>query len=168
MRAEPRLTRDADIAVLVADDTGAEALVRSLQERGWRVIATVEHESARRLATIRLAEAGADARGQVVDLLFASSGVEPEIVAAAEAIEIVPGFVVPVARAGHLIALKVLARDDRTRPQDRVDLAALLRDVEAATLDEARAALALIERRGFARQRSLGVALEAALEEFRS
>jgi hypothetical protein len=125
-RSEPRLTRDADLAVLVADDRDAEALVRDLQARGWRVVAAIEQSVAGRLATVRLALAGEDVRGAVVDLLFASSGIEPEVVAAADWIEVVPGFTVPVARLGHLIALKVLARDDRTRPQDRVDLAALL------------------------------------------
>ena len=82
--------------------------------------------------------------GSVVDLLFASSGIEPEVVAAADRIEVVPGFTVPVARLGHLIALKVLARDDRTRPQDRVDLAALLTQADAAALGEAREALTLV------------------------
>jgi predicted nucleotidyltransferase len=61
----------------------------------------------------------------VADLLFASSGIEPEVVAAAEPLEIFPGVTAPVAQIGHLIALKLLARDDRTRPQDAVDLRAL-------------------------------------------
>jgi hypothetical protein len=34
VRSEPRLTRDADLAVLVADDRDAEALVHDLQVRG--------------------------------------------------------------------------------------------------------------------------------------
>jgi hypothetical protein len=72
--------------------------------------------------------------GGVVDLLFASSGIEPEIAAAADALDVVPGLAVPTARMGHLIALKVLARDDRTRPQDRVDLPALLQRADAAAL----------------------------------
>ncbi|HKB23714.1 MAG TPA: nucleotidyl transferase AbiEii/AbiGii toxin family protein [Methylomirabilota bacterium] len=126
-RTEPRFTRDADLAVLVAGDRDAEALVRDLQGRGWRVVAAIEQDAVERLATVRLALAGEDVRGAVVDLLFASSGIEPEIVAAAEPIEAVPGFGVPVARLGHLIALKVLARDDRARPYDRVDLAAFVR-----------------------------------------
>jgi hypothetical protein len=37
---------------------------------------------------------------------------------------------VPVARIGHLMALKVLARDDRRRPQDFDDLRALRREAE--------------------------------------
>lgn len=92
VRTEPRLTRDADLAVPVNDAHEAEALVRALQGRGWQVVAAVEQEAVRRLATVRLAAAGEDARGAVVDLLFASSGIEPEIVAAAEAVDVVPGL----------------------------------------------------------------------------
>jgi len=166
-RTEPRFTRDADLAVLVAGDRDAEALVRDLEGRGWRVVAAIEQDAAERLATVRLALAGEDVRGAVVDLLFASSGIEPEIVAAADPIEAVPGFEVPVARLGHLIALKVLARDDRTRPHDRVDLAALLARADAAALGEARESLTLVMRRGFHRGRDLLAALDAAVNEFR-
>ena len=79
-RTEPRLTRDADLVVLVTGDRDAEALVHDLQGRGWRVTTAIEQDVAGRLATVRLALAGADVRGAVVDLLFASSGIEPEIV----------------------------------------------------------------------------------------
>ena len=168
VRTEPRLTRDADLAVAVADDRDAEALVRALQGRGgWRVVTAIEQDAAGRLATVRLAPAGDPAPGTVVDLLFASSGIEPEIVAAAQPLEAVPGLDAPVARLGHLIALKVLARDDRLRPQDRVDLAALLGRADAAALAEAREALALIGERGFHRGRDLLAALDGAVQEFR-
>jgi hypothetical protein len=88
-------------------------------------------------------------------------------VAAADTIDAVPGFSVPVARLGHLIALKVLARDDRTRPHDRVDLAALLRRADSPALDEAREALTLVMRRGYHRGRDLLAALDATVDEFR-
>jgi hypothetical protein len=166
-RAEPRLTRDADLAVLVGDDRDAESLVRDLAARGWRVVTAVEQDATGRLATVRLALAGDDVRGAVTDLLFASSGIEPEIVAAAEPIEVVPGLTLPVAQLAHLIALKVLARDDRTRPQDRMDLAALLQRADAAAIEAAREALALVTRRGFHRHRDLSSALQAAVMEFR-
>jgi hypothetical protein len=101
-----------------------------------------------------------------VDLLFASSGIEPEIVAAADRIEALPGLDLPVARIGHLIALKVLSRDDRLRPQDRVDLAALLARADAEAFGQAREALALVTRRGYQRERDLPAALAAAVAEF--
>jgi hypothetical protein len=91
-RTEPRLTRDADLAVRVADDQDAEALVRDLQTGGWRVVAAMEQNVAERLAAVRLVLAGEDEHGGVVDLLFASSGIESEVVAAADLIEAVPGF----------------------------------------------------------------------------
>jgi predicted nucleotidyltransferase len=167
VRTEPRFTRDADFAVFVTSDRDAEGLVRDLQAQGWRVVTAIEQDAAGRLATVRLAISGDDVGGAVVDLLFASSGIEPEIVAAAEAMEAVPDFEVPVARLSDLIALKVLARDDRTRPHDRVDLAALLSRADDAALNEARASLTLVTHRGFHRGRDLLAALNAAVNEFR-
>jgi hypothetical protein len=136
--------------------------------RGWRVVTAIEQDVAGRLATVRLALAGEDVHGPVVDLLFASSGIEPEIVAATESVDVVHGFSVPVARLAHLLALKVLARDDRTRPHDRVDIAALLARADVEALREAREALTLVGARGFHRGRDLIGALEAAVDEFRS
>lgn len=152
-RAEPRTTRDVDIVVAVATDADAEHLLRQLQGRGYRVRAIVEHERASRLATARLcATQQADL---LVDILFASSGVEAEVVARAERLEILPGWSAPVARVGDLLALKVLARDDRTRPQDFDDIRALLAVATPGDVDEARALLALIDARGFGRGRAL-------------
>jgi hypothetical protein len=54
----------------------------------------------------------------VIDLPFASSGIEREVVADAEPIELLRNVMIGVARTGHLIALKVLPRDDVRRPQD--------------------------------------------------
>ena len=94
VRTEPRFTRDADVAVSVADDGEAEALIRELHAVGYRV------------------------------------------------------------------ALKILARDDERRPQDRVDLLALRAQADAATWDLARSALSLITERRFNRGRDLLAALD--------
>ncbi|TLG16529.1 hypothetical protein FEK35_04620 [Nocardia cyriacigeorgica] len=91
----------------------------------------------------------------VVDLLFASSGIEPEIVGAAEQLEIFPGLIMPVARTGHLIALKLLARDDERRPQDSADLRSLAEVATASDLTDAAEAIRLITARGFNRDRDL-------------
>jgi len=90
--------------------------------------------------------------------------------AAAEALvpalqEILPGLRVSVAGISHLIALKILARDDRTRPQDRVDLVGLLGRADARVIAAVREALALITQRGFHRGRDLAADLEALLLE---
>lgn len=126
MRAEPRNTRDVDVCVAVGSDEEAEALVYSLTALGYRQGTVIEQTAAGRLATVRLHPPGQGPRGVLVDLLFVSSGIESEVVDAAERLELIPNLIVPVASLGHLIALKVLARDDRRRPQDIIDLKALL------------------------------------------
>jgi predicted nucleotidyltransferase len=162
-RAEPRLTRDVDVAVATADDAAAESIVSSLLGRGYQMLAVLEQEAASRLATVRMRPPG-QGRGQVVvDLLFASSGIEPELISAAERLIIVAELDVPVARAGHLIALKLLARDDRHRPQDQDDLLALLAVSGAHELERARRAVSLIQERGFHRGRNLATALDALI-----
>ena len=162
VRTEPRFTRDADFAVAVAGDLEAEALIRSLRTHGYDVQALVEQDAVGRLATVRLAVAG-EADGPVLDLLFASSGIEREVVSAAEPLELLPGLTVKVARVGHLVALKILSRDDVRRPQDIADLRALLRVATAADIESAREALGLIARRGYHRQRDLVPQFEALL-----
>jgi hypothetical protein len=162
VRTEPRFTRDADFAVAVAGDAEAETLIRRLRTHGYEVTALVEQEALGRLATVRLARAD-DAEGPVMDLLFASSGIEQEVVAAAELIELLPGLHMKVARVAHLIALKVLSRDDLLRPQDLVDLRALLRTAIPVDVARAREALSLITTRGFHRGRELVAQLESLL-----
>jgi predicted nucleotidyltransferase len=165
IRAEPRFTRDIDLAVAVADDEEAESIVREFGAKGYRPAAVAEHDAAHRLATARLASRTGDA-GVLLDLLFASSGIEPEICAAAEGIEALPNLVVPVARSEHLLALKILARDDRKRPQDAGDIAVLLRGMDEAGLQATCDALRLIQARGYSRGRDLVSLLESARREF--
>lgn len=165
VRTEPRFTRDVDVAVLVNDDPAAEWLVRSLIDRGYRLDAIVEQDSIGRLATARMISPGTDRLGVMVDVLFATAGIEPEIAAAAEVLEVLPGVLMPVATAGHLVVLKLLARDDETRPQDAADLRALHAVLGAADRAAARTAAALIVDRGFARGRPLKSLAEAFLAE---
>ncbi len=161
VRSQPRFTADVDLAVSVASDKEAENLVRGLRDRGWRIEALVEQEDTGRLATVRLL--GEEEGAPVVDLLFASSGLEPEIVAEAEALEVFPEQSIPVASLGHLVALKLLARND-LRPQDSADLRALVDVAEERDLVVARAAVGLIQQRGFARGRDLDAALAELIE----
>lgn len=160
---EPRFTRDVDLAVAVADDGEAERLVLSLQAGGYRMTMVLEQEAQDRLATVRLVPPGGSATGVVIDLMFASSGIEPEICRDAQMLEVFSGVTVPVSRPGHLIALKVLARDDRRRPQDLLDLRALLAQLEPAEHERARTALALIQARGYDRGRELVEELDRLL-----
>lgn len=161
-RAEPRFTRDIDLAVATSSDKDAEALVRALVGSGYGVLATLEQETAGRLATVRLQTPGEGPGSVVVDLLFASSGVEPEIVREAEVLEVLPGVHVPVARGGHLLALKVLSVTPK-RPQDLADIFALLREATPEDVDRARKMVTLIGQRGYGRGRNLRSDLEAHL-----
>jgi len=74
---------------------------------------------------------------------------------AAERLAIQPGLEVPVARIEHLIALKVLARDDEKRPQDRADLVVMLAEASPDEIARGREALQLITARQFHRGKDL-------------
>ncbi len=164
-RTEPRFTRDADLCVAVRDDAEAEALVIALRGDGYALAALVEQEEAERLATARLSDSRTSEGGAGVDLRFASSGIEPELVEQAEDIELFDGFEAAVATVPGLIALKVLSRDDRTWPQDRIDALALLAVSTPDELTMARDLLTTIEHRGYARGRDLEASLDALVAE---
>lgn len=162
-RTEPRFTRDADLAVAVTSDAQAEALIHTLRAHDYGIEAIVEQEAVDRLATVRLTRSDRP-HAPVIDLLFASSGIEPEVVAEAESFELLRNLTIGVARTGHLIALKILSRDDINRPQDLVDLRALLRVASATELALARESVALIAARGYHRGRDLVYELKHFLD----
>jgi hypothetical protein len=151
-RTEPRFTRDLDVAVAVGSDSQAEAYVLSLRRAGYELAAAIEQVKQTRLSTVRLRRGG---KGPFVDLLFAASGIEDAIVAAAAPIEIVSGLFLAVAQIGHLIAMKLVARDDRLRPLDQADLLALSKAADEIEWARAATAVRLIEQRGFHRGRDL-------------
>lgn len=166
VRTEPRFTRDIDIVAVAATDAAAELVVRGMSARGFRPTAIVEQCAVQRLATVRLLPPGGDAVELLVDVLFASSGIEPEICAAAEHLDVFPNLSLPVATVAHLVALKILARDDRHRPQDAADLRQLLACMNTQGIDATRVACRLISARGFHRDRDLLRELDDALREF--
>lgn len=167
VRTEPRFTRDVDLAISVSDDRASEALILRLHTAGFRVLATVEQETTHRLATARMVTLGGQAHGLMLDLLFASSGIEPEICTDAELLQVFPQLFVPVARLHHLIVLKTLARDDRTRPQDSADLRQLIAVSQPSDLTAASDMARLIEQRGYNRARNLVEAVEQVWQEFK-
>jgi len=167
LRAESRSTRDLDVVLAVSGEREAENIVRSLRLRGYRDHpkgGMIEGKDGR-LATVRLVSPSLeeDGTGSEVDLLIACTGVEAEVVAAATPIELLPGVVIPVARAGHLVALKVLAG----RLKDVEHLQVLIRGMGTDDLRIARETVDLIERRGFndKPERDLLVELGKLLEE---
>jgi hypothetical protein len=159
-RTEPRFTRDLDLAIAVENDTEAESVVFGLQGGGFTVVATIEHATMHRLATVRLRQ---HPRAPFVDLLFASCGVEPEIASAASPLQLL-GVTVPVATVGHLIAMKLISRDPKRRPRDQQDLVELARVADVLEWRRAEASVVLIQQRGFSRGRDL----VAGLAEIRS
>jgi predicted nucleotidyltransferase len=165
-RFEPRFTRDIDLAIAVENDHEAEALVRELLNSGYTHVASMEQTAVDRLATIRVAATASGQAGVVVDLLFASSGLEPEIVQEAELLEVFPKLVLQVASCSALIATKVLAREPRRRPQDDVDLCQLISAASHADLKRARALLAIATARGFHRDKQLDAEFDEVVARF--
>lgn len=162
-RAEPRFTQDVDLAVAVDSDEAAETLIKLLHERGYRLISLVEQDAVERLATARMLDLE---QNLVVDLLFASSGLEAEIASMAERVPLFEGFEIPVALTGHLIATKVLSRDDKRRPQDKLDLLSLLSVSDAEDIQLAKLSVELILQRGYGRGQDLKRNFEEMLSEF--
>lgn len=150
---EPRTTRDLDVAIAVESQREVDRLVSSLRQRGYdeyqaEPLLLRENDE---VVGVRLVVPGEPAAGVVVDLLFAVSGIEREVAASAERLEIVPGLFVPVARSAHLLAMKMVAG----RPRDLQDGRLLLQTMSDADRQRARKALDLITERGFHRGKDL-------------
>lgn len=158
IHTEPRFTRDADFAVAVRSDAEAEAIVQELTRRSWTALNLVEQDAAGRLATVRLAPPGS--LTAVVDLIFASCGIEPEIVGAATRLQVLPNMTSNVARIGHLIAMKTLAY----RLQDRVDLVAMAAIAGDEEMEIAHLGIDLIAARGYDRGHDLRGRLDTLVE----
>jgi predicted nucleotidyltransferase len=167
VRTDFRFTKDVDFAVAVADDHEAERVVGGLLGQGYQLLSMLEQTATGRFATARLIVPVEAAQGAVLDLLFASTGIEPEIVRTADQVEVFSGLVAPVATFGHLIALKVLSRNDDTRPQDVIDLRNLMVEAAPDDLRLAEESLALISARGYDRGKNLRAEYEQLLARFR-
>ena len=130
----------------VADDAAAEQLLCSLRQNGYSIIATVEQERVSCLATARLEAPG----GSICDLIFATSGIEPELIASSTPIDVPDAGTLPVASPESLLAMK---SDDR--PQDLGDIRAIL--LASPNLDKTELSrfLALITQRGYHRGQDL-------------
>ena len=164
VRAAARTTKDVDLAISVRNDKEAEQLIGVLQASSYQVQTIVEQTATDRLATARLRH---PSEAMVfLDLLFSSSGIEPEIVEHAELMTVLTAHELPVATVGDLMAMKVLSRDDRKRPQDWDDLRNLAAIASVADLSQARTSIAVIEARGYQRNRDLLMLFEELLRDF--
>lgn len=163
-RAEPRSTRDVDVAVAVENDEEAERVVAALSARGYGIQSVLEHQMTGRMATVRFIAPGETVSGVLVDLFFASSGVEDKIVEAAGELEILPGTTAPVASIAHLMALKILA----SRPRDLEDVRWLSKVAARSEIEAAREVLDLVKARGFDREKDLRAIFRTALSASKS
>jgi predicted nucleotidyltransferase len=160
VRGEPRFTSDVDVVVMTSDDAEAEAVLRSLVRRGWHLHQLLEQPRLHRLATARMRTPPPDA--VPVDLLFSTTGIESKVVAAATQEEL--GHLrLPVARVGHLVAMKLLSVGPG-RSKDQVDLDMLAAHVDAGERSLAEDAISVIMELGTHRDKDLPAALLACLE----
>lgn len=161
-RAEPRTTRDLDFAVAVSSEQEADDLIRALRDRGYQDGPhAVRLRVGGGIAVVRLLPPGYQEGGVVVDLLFDLARIEREVVSGAENLFVTPRLAVPVARVGHLLALKLVA----SRPMDLFDARKLLDVASDRDLRMCREALELITRRNGHDGRDLNFELERLLAE---
>jgi predicted nucleotidyltransferase len=158
-RAEPRFTKDVDLAIVVADDRQFEQLVYQLRAAGFMLRQQLNQVGDGRLATVRLVSAHG-----WVDLLAANSGIEREIVDRAELIDVPGAGAIPVARVEELVAMKLLSVKPQ-RPLDQVDLENLIAINPNLDFDRVRELLRIITDRGYSRDQDLFAKLEALLVE---
>lgn len=152
-RTIERFTKDLDLVIAVDNDQQAENCVRELAGLGYQAHALLEQTKHGRIATVRMIKSPG---GSIfVDLLFASSGIEAEIAAGAEQIEIFENLPIAVATRPGLLALKVLSVDPKNRPQDLIDIKNLLTEASFEDIQEATRLLGLIQVRGYNRGKDL-------------
>ncbi len=166
VHTEPRTTRDIDVAVAVDSYEELVRIERKLLSRGYSDSQLLMHAMPTRKMGLRLRTPTTCSRPLALDLLYASSGIEHEIVASAQLLEILPGVQIPVASRPHLIAMKVRSVDDAERIRDQADLRQLLFGATKQEIDLARAALALINERGFADGKNLSQELSRWIDKF--
>lgn len=163
-RAVERATKDIDIAIATTDDAEAEKLVLAFQSLGFHPATLLENKRQKRISTVRLLSA--EFPGVYLDLLFTTSGIEPEVVASAEPVEILPGVIVQLASRSSLIAMKVLSCTSKHRKQDLIDIDNLFAEATAEEISRAKQLVVLIQERGFNHQQDLTALFDRLLREF--
>jgi predicted nucleotidyltransferase len=161
-RTIERFTKDIDLAIAVENDQQAEICVRDIAGLGYRVQTLLEQTKLGRIATVRLIKAHEGSA--FLDLLFASSGIEGEVVAGAESIEVFENLSLAVASLPGLLALKVLSVEPINRPQDVVDIKNLLKEASSEDIQETTRLLELVHDRGYNR----GKDLQAEFDRYRN
>ena len=163
-RTRPRFTHDLDFAIAVASDEEAEAVVRSLITEGYQMPSVFEQTKAGRLSVIRTHPPYS--RQYFVDFLFASCGIEPEIIEDATPLKVSRGVSVPAAQISHLIAMKTISFS-RRRKQDGIDLEVLIETATASEIEHAQRLVALMVERGFQQKVDLKRRLQRLISNHR-
>lgn len=164
-RAIERLTKDLDLAVAVEDDVQAQRIVHEFSQLGFLIDDVFDQEDTGRMSTVRMISPAKNP--MFVDFLFASSGIENEIVDNAEEGHLFSNINVRVATTPCLIAIKVLsARESRMR--DIVDLQSLFEVASSLEIAESRRLLDLITERGYNRSKDLQAELDKYIAQFQS
>jgi len=152
---EERFTKDLDFALAVKTDKDAEKLVKAMVDKGFRIETVLEHKPSDSIALVIFSSPTSDKIPYRVDLIFMQTGIEKEVVENSVVFKVDKKSELRVASVGHLIALKVLSMDDKKRPQDRLDIANLLKVADKNDLETAKKALDLITKREFNQKKDL-------------
>jgi len=166
IRAEPRFTRDLDFAVAVDSDDAAEQVARRFVTGGFHIRSELDNTRTGRLATLRLTERPDIESDEPVylDLLFATCGIEPEVVSEAAPAQILPDLELPTARIPHLLAMKSVSAVNPHRLMDKQDMAWLAAEATPEELQRARELMDLITQRGYNPGHDLHALLDEAIE----
>jgi len=161
----PRTTRDVDIAVALDSSDDVQVLVERLLQVGFSDQQLIMHVAPTRKLGVRL-KIPARTTPVPLDLLYCSSGIEKEVVAAALPVEVFPELFVPVASLAHLLAMKIVSENESDRLQDILDIQGLLKEAQDSDIEQAIEAMRLIEQRGFHRDKNLLARLHELRERF--
>lgn len=161
-QTDPRFTEDIDVNLFLPTDDDVEQFIFTLQRKGWIAETILEQTYFENdiIATVRFLTPKSSVVH--VDILFASSGIEKEIIEHAEIIEIFQGIEIPIAQIGHLLALKILSEGPE-RPRDTQDIKNLISYANQNDIQLAKESCQLISTRGFHRERNLLHLLETHL-----
>lgn len=153
--ADPRTTKDIDVAVATDSKQELEEIVLHLLKQGYKDKQLLMRMNPTHRLGMRVSLPTSRRYSIPVDLLTDSSGIEREIVEEAKIIEILPSLSLPVASLSHILAMKILASNDADREQDKLDAKALMRVATQEELDDTKKALLLITERGHNRGKDL-------------
>jgi len=159
--ATPRTTRDIDLAVAIESKADQEQLPKKLLAAGFFNDQLIVQVAPLQKLGLRV---HVSATSPVpLDLLYSSSGIEKEVVEAANEIEVFPSLNIRVATPAHLLAMKIVSENDSDRLQDRLDIKGLLKVISKDEIEIAKNAMRLIEERKFNRGKDLISRLEELL-----